>query len=641
MNWQLTPTEDLKTVLNLYHQIFPDSLLAEDFSLRTSGYNTHMYLVRVPDEAPIGFAIYRGRGSEVELWQAGVIPEKRRQKAGSTLLEQGENKMIEKGYSRLTVNTFNHWNIMLSMLFQRGYRIINTVYSNRRDDVKIKLYRKLRPHRELRYALTEKCNFKCLFCHNEGLGHEKRKQLSDEQVLEVLMEAIRLGHTDITFTGGEPLLNKKRLHFLLDQFSSLEHPPDVTLVTNASLLDGETVTSLAQYPGKRKIHLSLHATDESSFKKITGVSKDGVFDKVVANVRLASQSGLTVKVNHVVLRELNHERVVNAVELARSLGAATIKFIELLVLPDNPGDYRMYYDINAIQKEIEKIADGPYPKSPRQNIYNHKEDSSFSIELQRCTCALGCSHCREIRDRTISSDLSYHPCFVRHKRHYPIREPQRLEQLLTNGDRIIDGYANRYQDLSPTLIQKEKYVTGKREVFFRIDSPENFRKFLKGKKFSQKAASGFHEEYFRPVSCSEAWKKYERVLKIGWDYHNRSKVHLIYTDHRYTRHPVLGLESTTRFLESSGPMQFESAERARHFLGRLDFEKFMELEWEIETWAKNSLELNLSLSGEHSTLKLCEPSEKADPVMQLLKDYKGRVEPLTEPLVQFMQRIQK
>jgi molybdenum cofactor biosynthesis enzyme MoaA len=641
MNWQMIETEDLNKVLSLYHKVFPDRLSREDLDVRTAGYDTHLYLIQGDDVDPIGFAIYRGRGREVELWQAGVVPEKRRQKAGTKLLEQGEKKMVEKNYTRLTINTFNHWNIMLSMLFRRGYRIIGTVYSDRRDDVKIKLYRELRPHRELRYALTEKCNFKCLFCHNEGLGHEQREKLADEQVLEVLLEAIRLGHTDITFTGGEPLLNKDRLHFLLDQFGSLEHPPDITLVTNASLLGEETITRLAQYPGQKKIHLSLHATDESSFKTITGIRKDGVFDKVISNVRLASKTGLTVKVNHVVLRDLNHNHVVDAVELARSLGASTIKFIELLVLPENPDDYGMYYNINAIQKEIEKIADGPHPKSPRQNLFNHKEDSTFTIELQRCTCALGCSHCREIRDRTISSDLGYHPCFVRHKRQYPIRKARQLEQLLTNGDRIIDGYAARYQNLSPTLVQKEKYVKGKREMFFKIDSAEALREFLKIKKFSQKATNGFHEEYFQPVNCSEAWKRFERVLKIGWDYHDHSTVHLIYTDHKYFQHPDQGLETTTRFLGSSGPMKFESAEQARHFLDRLDFEKYMELEWEIETWAKNGLELNLALTREQSTLKVYEPGQNADPVMQLLKDYDGQVVPLTLPLVQFMQKSHK
>jgi molybdenum cofactor biosynthesis enzyme MoaA len=636
MNWQMNASEDLEIVLSLYHRVFPDTMSKEDFGVRTAGYEIYMFLVQAPDGIPVGFAIYRGRGSEVELWQAGVVPEKRRQKAGLVLVEQGEREMVEKGYTRLTVNTFNHWNIMLSMLFKRGYRIIGTSYSDRRDDFKIRMYRELRPHRELRYALTEACNFKCLFCHNEGLGHEKRKQLSDEQVLEMLLEAIRLGHTDITFTGGEPLLRKRRLHYLLERFGELKNPPDVTLVTNASLLGKETITRLEQYPGNRKIHLSLHATDKNSFKKITGVRSEDFFDKVVANVRMASQNGLTVKVNHVLLRELNHESVISAVELARSLGASVIKFIELLVLPENPGDYHMYYDINAIQKEIGKIADGPFPKSRRQQIFQHKEDASFTIELQRCTCALGCSHCREIRDRTISSDLSYHPCFVRHKRHYPIQEPQRLEQLLATGDRIIDGYAARYQDMSPTLVQKEKYVRGKREMFFKIDSPENLRAFLKSKNFSQKAVYGFHEEYFRPANFSDDWKKFRRVLRIGWDYHDRSKVHLIYTDHKYNRHPDFGLETTTRFLENSGPMEFDSEQGARHFLDRLNFEKYLVLEWEIETWVKDGLQVNLSLAGEKSTLKVYDPAQNAASLVLLLENYGGMAEPLTEPLVQYM-----
>ena len=70
-------------------------------------------------------------------------------------------------------------------------------------------------------------------------------------------------------------------------------------------------------------------------------------------------------------------------------------------------------------------------------------------------------------------------------------------------------------------------------------------------------------------------------------------------------------------------MAFEDAERARRFLDRLDFERYMDLEWEIETWSRNGLELNLALSRERSTLKIFEPVQNADPVMQLLKDYEG------------------
>ena len=165
------------------------------------------------------------------------------------------------------------------------------------------------------------------------------------------------------------------------------------------------------------------------------------------------------------LRDLNHTRVLEAVALARSLGASTIKFIELLVLPDNPGDYRMFYDIQAIQKQSSRWPTGRRKKSVRQVVFRHREDSRFIIEIQRCTCSIGCGHCRETRDRTFSSDMSYHPCFILHRRTYPVPTPF-ASRAGTPGRRpLIDGYAARYRDSSPTLVQKEQYVAGKTEFY--------------------------------------------------------------------------------------------------------------------------------------------------------------------------------
>ena len=83
-------------------------------------------------------------------------------------------------------------------------------------------------------------------------------------------------------------------------------------------------------------------------------------------------------------------------------------------------------------------------------------------------------------------------------------------------------------------------------------------------------------------------------------------------------------------------MEFDNEQSARHFLDRLNFEKYLVLEWEIETWAKNGLQVNLSLADKKSTLKVYDPAQNAGPFMLLLKNYCGRVEQLTEPLVQYM-----
>ena len=205
----MTPTEDIEKVLDLYHLVFGDILTVEEFHTRTDKKQVFAYTLHRADEKPAGFAVFRCHHQEAELWHAGILPERRQQGAGGAMLDQGERYMAQKGYTRLIVETYNHWNIMISMLTRKGYRIRDTQFNSRREDLKITLQKALKIRKEMRYALTEKCNFKCLFCHNEGLGHEGRADVSNEHIAEILEEAIQLGHTDITFTGGEPLLKNR------------------------------------------------------------------------------------------------------------------------------------------------------------------------------------------------------------------------------------------------------------------------------------------------------------------------------------------------------------------------------------------------------------------------------------------------
>jgi len=635
LSWQLFKVENPELLLPLYQKVFDDDLSAADLEQRTRGWRTHAYLIKKSGQDPAGFALFRGKGSDAELWQAGVIPEKRLQGAGSFLLDEGEKEMAGMGYHKISVSTYNRWNIMLSMLFKRGYRLVSSSYSERRQDLKIILCRELKQRRELRYALTEKCNFNCLFCHNEGLGRERRKRVPDEHVLKVLKEAISLGYTDLTLTGGEPMLEKDRLHFLIRQLAKLPSPPALTLVTNGSLLGRQTIDLLAAYPGRKKIHLSLHAPNQEAFKRVTRTAGGGIFEKVRENISACSASGLIVKVNYVVLQGLNHQSVCQAVEMARDMGASTIKFIELLVLPENARDYEMYYDADGICELLAPIAHGPLQTSLRKRQYQLKEDSRFAIEVQKLTCALGCAHCREVRDRTFSSDLRYHPCFVRSKSSFKVHDPENLDRILKDGDRIINGYASRYMDSSPTLIQKEIYVAARQEMFYAVDDPDEFTKFLQQQKFSQVGASRFHEEYYWPQKRSSCWERFERVLKIGWDYHHETRVELIFTDHEYVPGPE-GLITRTRFLDSTGPIRQKSADFARHFLDRLGFEPFMFLEWEIQVWQKEKLAVNIGLMKHLSTVKVEGRFSRAAQFAEVLRSYPGRIEPLMVPLPRFI-----
>ena len=637
MNWVIRETKNVEEVLEIYSELFNERLSLFEFGKRTESYTTYMFIIGTDEIPNAGFSILLCKGNTVELWQMGILSEYRSKGAGKTLLLHCENKMAGMGFSQMLVESFNRWNNMLVLLLKNRYRITNTSYSQRWEDLRITLTKELVQHKELRYALTEVCNFKCLFCHNEGLGFSDREKVSDKQALKTLVEAVSIGYTDITLTGGEPLLRKDLLHFLLVNLGKISTPPKITLVTNGSLLDADVIQWLKQYPGSKKIHLSLHAANERTFRKLTQITKSGIFQKVIDNITNAAKAGLIVKVNHVVLKDYNHNTVIDFIELVKKMNASTVKFIELLVLPNHSNDYDMFFNIDSICPQIEEVATFYDQPNVRQRIYHHKNDTQFRIEVQRCTCAIGCSHCREVRDHTISSDLQFYPCFVRGDRGYSLKRTGNLESVFLDGERIIDGYAKKYGDSSPTLIVgKEIMAPTKIEFYFNIPNPELFIDYLQAHSFALTKKKSFHEEHFQPKIASDAWLTSRKKLKFGWYHYTPDRISLIYTDHKYIKHPKLGLETHSTFLNSKGPVEFSDVDELRTLLNKMEFEMHFEIDWSVEQWDRSDISVNLALMGDKSTIRIAGDAQTARKYLKLFQDYDGIVEPLKIPLTQFM-----
>ena len=113
---------------------------------------------------------------------------------------------------------------------------INEIISSR----KAKFFKKSKPKREWRISLTENCNYQCFFCHEEGLDMgKKRKVKTIDEIYKVVLKGIELGYTDITFTGGEPLIRKRDIIEILERLSKENLLPDITIVTNGYLVDDE------------------------------------------------------------------------------------------------------------------------------------------------------------------------------------------------------------------------------------------------------------------------------------------------------------------------------------------------------------------------------------------------------------------
>jgi cyclic pyranopterin phosphate synthase len=185
-----------------------------------------------------------------------------------------------------------------------------------------------RPLRDLRISVTDRCNFRCVYCMpKEVFGRDyeflaRSELLTFEEIERIARVAVELGVTKLRITGGEPLA-RRDVERLIAMLSPL--PVDLTLTTNASLLE-QKASALAA-AGLRRITVSLDSLDDSTFRALNDV--DFPVSAVLAGIEAARAAGLPVKVNCVVKRGVNEHEVVPLARYFRASGD-TLRFIEYM-----------------------------------------------------------------------------------------------------------------------------------------------------------------------------------------------------------------------------------------------------------------------------------------------------------------------
>jgi len=202
--------------------------------------------------------------------------------------------------------------------------------------------------RDLRVSLTDRCNFRCLYClpeteaaQNFYRGHwahlpdskpivqewvPKSHLLSFEEIERVVRIAVGLGINKIRLTGGEPLL-RHDLEQLVARIVSIQGIADLAMTTNGFLFP-QKGRALKQ-AGLKRLSFSLDSLNRENFKKITG--RDGL-DAVLESITLAQELGMTpVKVNAVIIRGLNDHEIEDLAEFGRQR-RLTMRFIEFMPL---------------------------------------------------------------------------------------------------------------------------------------------------------------------------------------------------------------------------------------------------------------------------------------------------------------------
>ncbi len=191
--------------------------------------------------------------------------------------------------------------------------------------------------RDLRVSVTDRCNFRCVYCMpREVFGPDhaflpRPALLSFEEITRLAALVKRLGVRKIRLTGGEPLLRKniERLVAMLASLGGLE----ITLTTNGTLLT-RMARSLRE-AGLDRVTVSLDALDDSTFRRMNDV--DFPVAKVLEGIEAAADAGLRpVKVNMVVKRGVNDGTILDMARHFRHSGHV-LRFIEYMDVGSSNG----------------------------------------------------------------------------------------------------------------------------------------------------------------------------------------------------------------------------------------------------------------------------------------------------------------
>jgi cyclic pyranopterin phosphate synthase len=186
-----------------------------------------------------------------------------------------------------------------------------------------------RPLRDLRVSITDRCNFRCVYCMpKEVYGRDytflpRRDLLTFEEIARLAGVFARLGLEKIRLTGGEPLIRRdvERLVEMLASIPGL----DLTLTTNGALLAQKAQALRAA--GLGRITISLDSLDDEVFRAMNDV--DFPVQTVLEGIDAAAAAGLPVKVNVVVKRGVNEDSVLPMARHFRDQGHV-VRFIEYM-----------------------------------------------------------------------------------------------------------------------------------------------------------------------------------------------------------------------------------------------------------------------------------------------------------------------
>ena len=465
--------------------------------------------------------------------------------------------------------------------------------------------------KSLRISLTGECNYKCFFCHGEGSKmDEKRNENSKEEVYSLIKEAIKNNYTDITFTGGEPLLKLDDIIWYLNKLSEDKLKPYITIVTNGSLIEDKLLDAIENYIGDNKelfkFNFSMHSLKNDvylsivlpDYKENKKIKKKFLLEKVKENIKKIKTRNLIVKLNFVLLKDINtsKEDIREILDFAYKNKVDYIKFLELLITEDliEKGMYKYYLTLDSLLEEWkDKLVF--YKRTTRRDEYLYK--GKTKVELQQCICMEGCAKCLINTSVFLTSESKYFPCFLKPEKVLEVNSTELISKI-EEGTEYVKELGKKYGNGSPILVRNKEHVEEKEEYYYiskKVFEKEEIESILDS--FSYKIASkrNFKEKYLKTISMDK--EDYFKQGKIYKFYENSEEKTFI-----ETLQEIKYVEEEKKFLikflnkkigYENKKIPKEKIQDYLDYLKDFNLEVFLELEWDTTLYKKGSYSISL------------------------------------------------
>src|SRR5215470_92162 len=204
----------------------------------------------------------------------------------------------------------------------------------------------------LRVSVTDRCDFRCVYCMAENMTFLPKADLLTLEELDRLCSAfVDRGVRKLRLTGGEPLVRRGIMTLVASLSRHLKRGTldELTLTTNGSQL-AKYAAELAEH-GIERVNVSLDTLDSDKFRDIT---RWGELDKVMAGIDAAQRAGLRVKINAVALKGVNEDEIPRLIEWAHGRGM-DLTLIEVMPLGDvGEGRLDQYLPLSVVRAELAK-----------------------------------------------------------------------------------------------------------------------------------------------------------------------------------------------------------------------------------------------------------------------------------------------